>query len=133
MPILRGHHLICLHFFNGEGYDRSFIDNLRNVISQASDESITITSEADDVCGSCPWLKKGKCEQNKSSEDHVRDMDSTALELLLLEDGESKSWSNIRDRIPDIFSQWYNMYCMDCGWNLTCEKNEFYETLEEGL
>lgn len=34
MSSLRGHHLICLHFFKGEGYDAAFVENLARVIAQ---------------------------------------------------------------------------------------------------
>ena len=33
MAKLRGHHLICLHFYEGEGYDEPFIKSLEKVIA----------------------------------------------------------------------------------------------------
>ncbi|HDL01563.1 MAG TPA: DUF1284 domain-containing protein, partial [candidate division Zixibacteria bacterium] len=31
MVRLRAHHLICLHFYRGEGYSEGFIENLETV------------------------------------------------------------------------------------------------------
>lgn len=32
---LRGHHLICLHFYRGEGYSREFVENLEDIVRRA--------------------------------------------------------------------------------------------------
>lgn len=133
MPKLRGHHLICLHFFNGEGYNDEFIEKLKDIINRAEGEDITITSKADDVCNVCPWLNNDRCGRNETSDKEIKDMDAKALELLGLSVGETKGWENLRDRVAGLFSDWYNLYCMECDWNGACERNDFYASLEEEL
>jgi len=44
---LRGHHLICLNFFRGEGYSEDFIKNIYSVMKK---EKVEIVKGADDVC-----------------------------------------------------------------------------------
>ena len=51
---LRGHHLICLNFFKGEGYDEVFIKNLEKILSKMEKENIKVVEDFDDVCKSCP-------------------------------------------------------------------------------
>ena len=133
MPYLRGHHLVCLHFYHGAGYDERFIKNLNETLERALQEGVTITAKADDICRSCPWLKEGRCSHNGSAENVIREMDTKALELLDLSVGITKGWDNIRDRIPGIFREWYNLYCMECDWNRSCEQDDFYARLEARL
>jgi hypothetical protein len=75
MLILRGHHLICLHFFSGEGYDAQFIENLRDVLKRAESEEIEIVSGNDDVCAKCLYLKDHKCAYDENADKEIREMD----------------------------------------------------------
>ena len=126
MPKLRGHHLICLHFFNGEGYDETFVKNLEHVLRQANEEEIIVASGADDVCAACLHLKQNKCEYTKHSDEEVREMDKKALELLGLSESEMVCWDLLRSRVGEVFSEWYQVYCLECDWRGVCEKNEFF-------
>ncbi len=59
---LRGHHLVCLHFFKGEGYNPEYIENLREILRRAeAGEEIEVSSGVDDVCRMCPNLKGEIC------------------------------------------------------------------------
>ena len=88
MLTLRGHHLICLHFFSGEGYDAQFIENLRDVLKRAEDEDIEITSDADNICAKCAYLKAHKCMYDEKADEEIREMDEAALKLLNLTVGQ---------------------------------------------
>lgn len=133
MPQLRGHHLICLHFFHGKGYDKKFIRNLNKILTSAALEGVSISSGADDVCHVCPWLKDGRCEHGDNTDTAIREMDTKALELLDLSTGTTKGWDVIRDRVRGIFRDWYNRYCMECDWNGICEQDDFFAQLEARL
>ncbi|HAK88028.1 MAG TPA: DUF1284 domain-containing protein [Nitrospiraceae bacterium] len=126
MLIFRGHHLICLHFFSGDGYDASFIENLRDVIKRAESEEIEIVSGDDDVCAKCLYLKDHKCAYDENADEEIREMDETALRLLNLRAGQRVTWQAVKEYMPGIFREWYNRYCNDCDWKQACEKNEFY-------
>ena len=126
MPILRGHHLICLHFFNGERYDEAFINNLRHTLSRAKKEMITVSSGADNVCASCLHLKQNKCRYEENAEESIQQMDAKALALLGLSYNDQIQWDTLKNRIPEIFSEWVSLYCKKCSWRGVCEKNAFY-------
>ncbi len=129
MLSLRGHHLVCLHFFTGEGYDEAFISNLRNILTRADDEDITITSGADDVCISCLHLIEGRCEYTEDADADIREMDKKALDLLNLSDPGRAGWDALRDSVRKIFPEWHSLYCSECDWRGACEKNVFFREM----
>ncbi len=129
MPTLRGHHLVCLHFFTGKGYDEAFIRNLRTIMTRTDDEDVTITSGADDVCTSCLHLREGRCYYTKDADADIREMDEKALELLKLPDTGRTGWDKLRAMVRNIFPEWYSLSCSECDWRETCEKNDFFQEL----
>ena len=119
---LRGHHLICLHFFSGEGYNFEFVANLKEILEKArSGEEIEICSNADDICRKCPHLKGEVCYFDKNSDHEIRKMDRRAIKLLRLSAHERVQWLEIRDKIPEIIKEWTDTYCKVCGWRRACE------------
>jgi hypothetical protein len=121
---LRGHHLICLHFFSGEGYDLEFIANLRNILERAgSGEEITICTGADDVCCKCSHLKGERCLVDEDSDHEIREMDRRALKLLRLSADGKVKWLLMKDKIPEIIEEWRKTYCNACGWRKACEQH----------
>ncbi len=131
MPALRGHHLICLHFFNGAGYDEAFIDNLRHTLSRAEKEVITVSSCADNVCKSCLNLKQNKCRYEENAEESIQEMDAKALALLGLSCNDQVKWDTLKSSIPEIFPKWFSLYCKECNWRAACEKDAFFWKLSE--
>ena len=81
-PKLRGHHLICLQFYRGEGYSEDFVKNLESVLEKARERGVLIVEGADDVCRSCPYLIDGKCSYKEGAEEEIRYLDMLALTLL---------------------------------------------------
>jgi hypothetical protein len=133
MPLLRGHHLICLHFFQGDGYDDAFIINLRDTLNLAEKEDITVCSGADNVCTKCPYLKQDRCTQAEHADEEIRAMDAKALELLGISSIGNVSWDNLRDTIFEIFPEWFSLYCMECNWKESCEKNISFQQLSKKM
>jgi hypothetical protein len=124
---LRGHHLICLHFFRGEGYNPEFVTNLKKILRRMEiGEEIEVYSGADDVCQMCPYLKMGMCFYAKNAETGIREMDMRAIELLGLKDRERVKWIDIKGKIPEIFREWAREYCKVCNWRKVCEKTTMY-------
>lgn len=128
MPTLRGHHLICLHFFSGEGYDQIFIDNLREVLNFVKSEGLVIGTGGDDVCRKCPYLnlQNDSCQYRENADAEIREMDRKALEMLQFDAGHAVAWEVIAGRIPDIFADWFRTCCSDCEWVTICERNDFF-------
>jgi uncharacterized protein len=127
---LRGHHLICLHFFSGEGYDDIFKENLRDILARAETEDIEVCEEADQVCEKCPYLKDSKCLYDEHADDEIREMDRAALKLLEVDKDATIKWQNIKKGIPGVFPQWLREYCGECDWKKVCGKNQNYQRLK---
>jgi len=128
---LRGHHLICLHFFHGEGYDAGFVDNLGSVIAKARAEEVRICAGPDDVCAKCPHLSGDACGYNEGAEEAVAEMDRTALRLLGMTSGGRADWGRIRKDLASLFHDWRETYCVRCTWRGACEKDEFFRGLSK--
>lgn len=118
---LRGHHLICLHFFTAEGYNPEFVENLREVLRRTAYEEIEIVSGDDDICHKCPYLKDCKCFYTEDSEVEIRAMDEKALIILGLCNGSLIRWEEIKKLLPALISQWRFDYCKSCDWKGVCE------------
>ena len=131
MPRLRGHHLICLHFFGGEGYSTPFVENLKEVLARAEGSIVENCEGGDDICLKCPHLNRNRCIYSNNAEGNIRKMDRRALNLLNLSSGTKIEWRKIQERIPDIFHEWYKAECIRCSWRWACEKNKLYQALKQ--
>ena len=124
IPRLRGHHLICLFFFQGEGYDEPFVSNLLDVMRSLDEAGQCLVAEgADDVCGSCPWLAPdGRCQEPNGGEDEIRRIDTLALALLGATPGEYLSRRALREVVmsPAVAKPWLRDACQDCEWEGVC-------------
>jgi hypothetical protein len=131
MPALRGHHLICLQFYHGEGYDKAFIENLERVMDQVRREGVSVSPGSDDVCAACLHLREGLCQYSPEADEEIRGMDRKAMELLGLSVGMDVEWDAIRESIPSVFRQWYDSFCRDCSWRRFCEKDEAFLSIKK--
>lgn len=129
MPKLRGHHLICLHFFRGDGYDAAFVENLKGILVRTESDIVDISEGGDDVCIKCPHLNGNRCIYTKDADENIIKMDKRALNLLNLSPGTKISWQEIRKMLPGIFHEWYKAECIRCSWRWACEKNSLYQQM----
>ncbi|MCS7121886.1 MAG: DUF1284 domain-containing protein [Archaeoglobaceae archaeon] len=117
MVKLRGHHLVCLNFFEGKGYDDRFVENLNRILKKLeSGETIEIVDGIDDVCNACPY-NKGFCSYKENFEEKIREMDYEALKLLKVE--KTVKWPEIKYKVKLIMKDW-KKYCDDCDWKEIC-------------
>jgi len=114
---LRGHHLICLNFFRGEGYSEDFIKNIHEVLKK---EKMEVVAGPDDVCAKCPYLKNKKCASNEYSDEMILAQDKEALRSLGFKNGEMVDWKMIADRLPGILDEWKARFCTRCGYKKVC-------------
>lgn len=130
MPKLRGHHFICLHFFNGEGYDVEFIKNLKNLLKAAKSADVELCRGADDICNKCTHLKGGICKYDDGAEEEIQKMDAKALQLLECVSEKKMKWHDVREKLPMIFPEWYISFCLDCDWRNICGKSELFHEVK---
>ena len=113
---LRGHHLVCLHFFAGEGYSAEFAANLADVLERAETDGAVVVAGVDSVCAPCPGLEGTMCAR----EGEVHRLDELASRLLDVAPGDTVVWDDVRGRLPDILEAWYAGACDDCDWLAVC-------------
>ncbi|MDP2845382.1 MAG: DUF1284 domain-containing protein [Candidatus Methanoperedens sp.] len=114
---LRGHHLICLNFFRGEGYSEEFIKNIYSVIGK---EKVEIVAGPDEVCARCPYLKDNKCSNGDYTDEKIMFEDKEALKLLGFKPGMMVDWKMISAKLPEIIEEWKAQFCMNCGYLEVC-------------
>lgn len=116
MLYLRPHHINCIFFYRGLGYDEKFTKNMNNITSLLkikSDTEIKLINKCDDLCMACPNNKKCICE----SEAHVRSFDKKTLKVYQLKTGAVYTFDEIVKKIYTDFD--YNKLisiCGDCEW-----------------
>ncbi len=123
MTRLRGHHLICLHFYRGEGYNKAFVENLSQVLKDAEESGITLVQGCDDVCRACQSQKEGVCTNQPGGEAKIQSLDMLANKLLNIET-PILIWSEIKRQIPVIIDEWKIEACQNCEWKVVCEKDD---------
>ncbi len=123
-PRLRGHHLICLQFYRGEGYSEEFVENLERVLEKAKKHGVLVVEGADDVCKACPYLVDGRCEYKEGAEEEIRYLDCLALTLLELSAERVVSWEEISGKVMDVLEEWKEKACKDCEWRNVCHVDD---------
>jgi hypothetical protein len=114
---LRGHHLICLNFFRGEGYSEDFIKNIYSVIGK---EKVEVVAGPDEVCKKCPYLMEERCADNEYTDEKILFQDTEALRLLGCKPGEITDWKTISAKIPLVIEEWKAEFCLDCKYLKVC-------------
>jgi hypothetical protein len=128
MVRLRGHHLICLHFYHGEGYNDVFVENLSRVLKEAEESGVTLVSGGDVVCAACPSYNGELCTHQPGGEEKIQRLDSLASRLLKLET-PILNWNEIKAQIPIIIAEWKKHACQSCEWEGVCEKSEAWNQI----
>jgi hypothetical protein len=118
---IRGHTLLCLQGFRGEGYSPGFIDNLAKIhrqLEQQPDTLLEVIDAPDAVCGACPQPRDAGCTLNgEQSEDQMRAQDQDVLRRLGLKAGTSLRWREILHRIrASVTGTDLPAICGQCRW-----------------
>ena len=118
---IRAHHLLCMKYFRGKGYNKEFVSNFYKVIKELKNNPIVkITNCPDIICGACHHNDNGKCiKKGPDSENKVRKKDNIIAEYLgiklnqEIKVADASNLLNSRlDKIKEI--------CKDCEWKEYC-------------
>ena len=124
---LRGHHLFCIQFFQGYGYNSKFTKKMGQLISNLKNNPsliIKLTTSCDSICANCPWYKENNCrESSKESENKLIEKDKQILSLLDLEEGTIISAGKLNKKVIELLSN-INLVgiCGKCQWFAICQK-----------
>jgi hypothetical protein len=120
---LRPHHLLCLRFFAGHGYDEDFIENLRLIQARMREErplSVMLVRGCDDICDPCPHRVGHRCRYAGS----VSAKDASVAEALGIAcEGEmpADQLNTLVERAVEGLSDVRHI-CGDCEWSSICNR-----------
>ncbi|MFQ5597058.1 MAG: DUF1284 domain-containing protein [Nitrospiria bacterium] len=135
---LRGHTLLCLQGFRGEGYDAPFIECLTAVhgdLLSHPDCPVRVVQEPDALCEACPNLEDDECRLNGSgSEAEMRTQDADVLSRLGIETEGILPWQEILNRIGQkISGSDLVAICGSCRWLSLGYCREGIDVLNKGI
>ena len=122
---LRPHHLLCISFFKGKGYNDEFVSNMTSIVSalkENKDTLISLVSGKDDLCAHCPNNQNGIC----TAEDKSSRYDQLTLTALGIDTNSHSQilYSTLRaladERIINCGKR--ESICGDCQWTDLCHK-----------
>jgi hypothetical protein len=123
MARLRGHHLICLYFFEGDLGERAYRLNRERILANVeAGEPVEVVNGADDLCASCPHLTEARCTYKDGAEEEIRNLDRMAAEYLGVSVRASISWRGIAQRVIDAPGIWFWRFCDGCDWRADCRR-----------
>jgi hypothetical protein len=126
MARLRGHHLICLFFFEGGLGNKAFGLKRQHIVAGIeAGESVEVVAGADDLCASCPRLTGDRCAYKDGAEEEIRKLDTMALGYLNLLPGSSVLWREIAECVVNATGSWFSLFCEGCDWVSTCRQGRW--------
>lgn len=119
--VLRGHHLLCIHGFQGMGYSPDFVKKMGSIVERIRDERIDfpikVVAGFDDACQTCPHKGDSKCEAGIGANDHVLLMDGKVLSQLELMEGAIYPKSYLLQlTAEEITPNDLDYLCANCSW-----------------
>ncbi len=120
---LMGHHLICLHYYRGEGYSNAYVEHLWKMVKKAEGgEIIEVIAGADDICKACPYLKGDICAHKEGSDQEIRELDRKAFDFLSVHPGSRVLWSDLQKKVMAAPKNWFDSFCSGCDWFDLCTR-----------
>lgn len=118
---LRGHHLLCIHGFQGMGYNPFFIEKMQEVSSFMKDENLNgpvqVEATVDHVCQACPHYAESGCKSAYSAELKIREMDHRVLNHLGLNRGEVYVKNDLIQLTREkVTPEDLDYLCRGCSW-----------------
>ena len=119
---VRGHTLLCLQGFRGEGYDPMFTAHMAAIhekLFRQPSLSVRVIRKPDTFCHSCPNLdgEKGCKLHGPESESRMAEQDRQVMQLLSIENEEVLTWDEIVKRISGrIRASMLDTLCGNCPW-----------------
>jgi uncharacterized protein len=118
--VIRGHMLLCLQGFRGEGYSPGFVENMAAIHTRLGKEpeiKVRMTDTPDHICEACPNLKGGCTLRGPDFEQHIVSQDRHVLSLLGLKVGEEVTWTKVLNRIGlTMRGEMLGEICGGCQW-----------------
>ena len=117
---IRGHTLLCLQGFRGEGYSPAFVANMTKIHAALlgnPDQLVTPIASPDEICASCPHLNGGCTLRGPQSEGEMIAQDRVVLQRLGLVENQAVTWRHVLQRISATTAgKDLSTICGACPW-----------------
>ena len=122
---IRAHHLLCVNFFHGLGYNEKFIENLKKIVEKLRLNpklEVEVVGECDDICAACPYMVDGLCKAEEDSEEEVKRMDVLVAKRLGIRFGEKLEAEKVLAVWEKFSPEDLKEICRTCDWVEECTK-----------
>ena len=125
---IRAHNLLCLQGFEGLGYSKEFVAQMRRVariLRMNPDMNIQVITGVDILCEHCPHNYRGRCTADDPEDqpvpmdtpDQATLMDKRVLSWLDIGENDVQFWGQILYKIGRLVdSSAMDILCGDCRW-----------------
>ncbi len=134
MLLLRPHHINCIFFYRGFGYNNHFIEEINNILTlfkKNPNTKIKLTIKCDNLCVNCPNKQlSGVC----ITKEKVDKLDYNTLQIYNLKENEEYTFKQIIDIIYKNFDKYkFHKICSTCNWYKqgVCNEDIIKEQLEK--
>lgn len=120
---IRAHHLLCMQGFQGLGYNKEFALNMSQIIEKTLQNPfslIKVIIGADAICECCPHDLDGKCNLKSTSDNDIRQLDSSILQYLDINEGSILHSSRILRITQSLSIENVKKICGNCFWRENC-------------
>lgn len=121
---IRPHHGLCIHFFEGKGYDSKFTQHMSAIIAvlQEKNPEIKLVLQTDVICSCCPHNKNQLCH----SECKVQRYDRAVLKTCNLQENQLLDWSEFCEILNKkiLSSKPISEICVNCQWLAICQERQ---------
>jgi uncharacterized protein len=124
---LRGHHLICLVAFQGEGYSEAFARNfhkLQKIYLGQTEKKVKVIAGPDMACKKCPHLSKNVCTSSTDGpNDRIIALDKKAFKLLKIKPG-IYTIGELHQHLRRLTKPSLHSFCRNCSWygRMSCQR-----------
>ena len=123
---VRGHHLLCLLAYTGEGYSPEFQKQFVRMVDAYKDPEtlLEVVDSPDDACTACPHLAAAGCRSEMDGpEQEVARLDRQVLDALGLTPGNYLA-GEVHRRLRSLGMDDLKALCSACSWfeRLDCQR-----------
>lgn len=114
---LRPHHLLCLLFYEGKGYDEAFVQNMDRLIAHLHHHQmaqVLLTDGEDYICSCCPQrMENGQCVSNQK----VEMLDQRVIDTFHLKIGQYYDYHHLTHQLSKLLNEDnFKKICSECEW-----------------
>lgn len=126
--ILRGHHLLCTRLFSGNGYNQSFTEHMKEIVSRTGldktgrfgsfplAKELLLVCGKDDICGKCPNLSTEEKTCCMLGDEDVLKKDRLTLRYAGLLENSIYTLKEAEEGVRQISRKQFEEICGGCRW-----------------